>query len=705
MCLLCASLNPTDLHATETNHLSDDVTFGNWVSVFGGVGGRAPRPVSASLDPLAAQLTTGYWASQGGAKRSFDLDSSREVTVDLSGLESAEERAVATAALAAWTDVSGIVFVNVGAGSGAQITFDNNDPQGAYSTSATSGGRIISSNVNIPTDWDKDPISVNSYWMQTYMHEIGHSIGLGHAGNYNGSAIWGRSNKFANDSWQASVMSYFSQPQNPNTGASYAFTATPMAADIIAIQSLYGTNVQTRSGDTVYGNNSNVDGYLGDLFDQWLGGAAAETKTYIGNPITLTLFDTGGIDTLDVSGISVAQRIDLNAEAKSDVAGLKGNIIIARGTVIENAIGGNGDDTLSGNAAANTLTGGEGADRIDGRAGNDTLIGGNGNDTLIGGSGDDLMVSGAGADSFDGGTEFDAVSYDASAGAVTVDLDSVRLNTGDAAGDTYSSIEFVIGGSASDILRGSTGAELLRGMIGDDQLFGRSNNDTLEGGAGDDLLVGGKGADVLDGGEGRDRADYSDAGTGVTASLAAAAALAATAPLVAYGSPLGGGFLALTKGGGDGGYVVPTSGGRGRGRGRATGDDAKGDTFHSVEDLSGSAFNDNLTGDSLANAIWGNNGNDVLNGGLGNDTLTGGAGSDTFVFNGGTDTVTDFLDNIDTISIARSLFATPTVSIAQALALATVEGGNIVFHFNDVDTFILNGITDINALQDDLIFV
>jgi serralysin len=666
MCLVCAALNPTNLSATNSNHLPSSVSYGNWISVRGSVGGTTPPPATTiSLDPLANQLTTGYWAANGGAKRSFTLDATREVTVDLSGLESAEERAVARAALDAWTEVSGIIFVGASGAGTAQITFDNDNPIGAYAISTTSGSTIVESQVNIPTDWSADPISLNSYWFQTYMHEIGHAIGLGHAGNYNGTAVWGRSNKFSNDSWQATVMSYFSQDENPNLGgASFAYTATLMAADIIAIQSLYGTGVQTRTGDTIYGNNSNVDGYLGDIFDQWLGGATEDEAVYIGNPVTLTIFDTGGNDTIDVSGTSAAQRVDLRQEAKSNVAGLIGNIIIARGTVIENAIGGSGNDQLIGNNGANVLTGNEGADLLNGLNGNDTLIGGDGNDTLVGGAGADLMFGGAGADRFDGGTEIDTVSYEASTSALLVDLRTAGLNTGDAIGDTYVSINVVVAGSAGDILRGSAGAERLNGMDGNDQLFGRAGRDVLDGGAGDDRLVGGQGADALIGGDGRDIADYSTAAIGVTANLANVAT-PASAPVT----------------------------------------DAKGDTFTSVEDLAGSAFNDRLTGNDDANALWGNGGNDILNGGLGSDTLNGGIGADTFVFNGGNDIVEDFVDNIDTIAIARALFGSPTVTIAEALAFAAVEAGDIVFRFNGTESFTLTGLADINALQNDLIFI
>ena len=105
----------------------------------------------------------------------------------------------------------------------------------------------------------------------------------------------------------------------------------------------------------------------------------------------LTIYDSGGNDTLDCSGYSSAQTIDLHAGRFSSVGGLVHNIGIAINAIIENAIGGSGNDTLIANDLGCTLSGG---------GGNDTLIGGAGNDRLIGGTGVDTMTGGGGADTF-----------------------------------------------------------------------------------------------------------------------------------------------------------------------------------------------------------------------------------------------------------------------------------------------------------------
>ena len=83
--------------------------------------------------------------------------------------------------------------------------------------------------------------------------------------------VYGTHNIFLIDSWQASVQSYFTQTDNTHINASYAVPVTPMIADIIAIRDLYGTPGDINAGDTVYGYRSNLDGYLGQVFELWAG--------------------------------------------------------------------------------------------------------------------------------------------------------------------------------------------------------------------------------------------------------------------------------------------------------------------------------------------------------------------------------------------------------------------------------------------------
>ena len=99
-------------------------------------------------------------------------------------------------------------------------------------------------------------------------------------------------------------------------------------------------------------------------------------------PATLTLYDTGGTDTLDLRTDRYDQRLDLRPEGISDVYGLTGNLVIARDVLIENAIAGRGNDVVIGNEAVNRLEGRYGDDILEGGAGADTLDGGAGNDTL-----------------------------------------------------------------------------------------------------------------------------------------------------------------------------------------------------------------------------------------------------------------------------------------------------------------------------------
>lgn len=339
-------------------------------------------PFVATYDEMAHQITDGFW--DDGRKHAFDVGAGHTLTVDITAL-TAEGQQLAGWALEAWTNATGIEFRFV-TGS-ADITFDDDEGGATGWINWDSTGVITDSDVNVPASWLEDGATIDSYAFYTYVHEIGHALGLGHPGTYNISEEYEPTYEadaiFLNDSWQASVMSYFDLTENTYVDGSYALPVTPMIADFIAVQNLYGFAV-INPGDTVYGFESNVGGYLGQLFAA-MSNEQPDADVYAGGPVALTIFDSGGHDRLDLRWDDDDQRVDLSPEGISDVFGLAGNLSIARGTVIESYIAGTGDDVVQGGDADNVLWGNYG------------------NDTLAGGAGDDWLQGGPGADRLEGG--------------------------------------------------------------------------------------------------------------------------------------------------------------------------------------------------------------------------------------------------------------------------------------------------------------
>ncbi len=141
---------------------------------------------------------------------------------------------------------------------------------------------------------------------------------------------------------------------------------------------------------------------------------------------------------------------------------------------------------------------------LNGFGGDDVLVGGLVDDVLNGGDGDDVLDGLAGGDELNGGADVDTVSYALSLDGVTVDLDNNTASGGNAEGDSFSSIENVIGSLLGDDIRGDNGKNELYGLSGDDDLFGGRGRDYLDGGSGDDDLDGGRGKDTLLDGFGAD---------------------------------------------------------------------------------------------------------------------------------------------------------------------------------------------------------
>jgi hypothetical protein len=254
------------------------------------------------------------------------------------------------------------------------------------------------------TAYDYSQALLGNYYFTTAIHELGHAFGLKHSQETGGVA--NVAVPAAHDGLEYTVMSYRSYIGGPVTGytnEAFGYPQTYMANDILALQTLYGANFTTHSENTVYSWSP----VTGQEFINGVAQLAPGTGNGgSSNRVFMTIWDGSGIDTYDLSNYTTGVSINLNPGASSITSTAQiaylGNGHYAAGNVynaylyngdahsyIENAVGGSGNDTLSGNAIGNNLNGG---------GGNDTLIGGGGNDTIIGGAGTDTAVfSGANA--------------------------------------------------------------------------------------------------------------------------------------------------------------------------------------------------------------------------------------------------------------------------------------------------------------------
>ncbi len=586
------------------------------------------------VDPIAARDLDGvarFLTDEFAGFRSSYASGAGTTTINFSFVPAAGDtalsagaEALARRALDAWASIADINFVE-GAGG---IVFHNNE-SGAFNSNTRTGSLITASDLNVASDWNGSNLAVDSYTYQTFMHEIGHALGLGHAGPYNGNATYGIDNAYLNDSWSYTVMSYFDQNESGYFG-DLRFVLGPQIADIIAIQELYGANTTARNGDTVYGWNSTET----DVHD----------FTQFTRAPSLSIYDTGGIDTIDASGYSADQRIDLRQEAFSDIDGIRGVISIARNTVIENAIGGSGIDTIIGNDADNVLTGGAGNDILDGGVGTDyAAFSGVAADYTI--TSDfatgvfTITHNGGGADGEDTLTNIEFARF--SDGDVELQADPTDLTEND---DTYTGTangDFIDGLAGDDIINGNAGNDRLLGGAGNDTLNGGAGNDALFGGDGNDLLTGSVGNDELHGGAGNDRLE----GGGGNDTLNGDAGIDR---LYGHGGndTLNGGAGNDSLFGGSGDDILRGGDGDDLLVGVAGDDVLYGEAGNdrldgggSADILYGGVGNDQLFGRGGADELYGEDGDDELNGASVADYLDGGAGADTINGVGGADNI------------------------------------------------------------------
>ncbi len=201
-------------------------------------------------------------------------------------------------------------------------------------------------------------------------------------------------------------------------------------------------------------------------------------------------------------------------------------------------------------------------------------------------------------------------------------------------------------GQAGDILSGNAGDDIIYGSSGNDTISGGNGNDTIRGGDGNDLIEGGAGSDNLNGGAGIDTLSYAGSTSGVTVNLAT---------------------------------------------GASSGGHAAGDVVSNFENLTGSAFGDNLVGDDNANRF---------SGGKGNDTLTGAGGSDwfSFVAGDGTDTVHGGIGGgwIDVIEMKGTPPSSFTLTLSAGSSISSQNANEILLSTDASGSIVYDGGSQIN---------
>jgi serralysin len=348
----------------------------------------AVASVTPSSNVYVNALLGGYkWAS-GSLTYSFPASysyyessyGSNEPSRNFEALNTTQQ-GVVRAAFANFAAVANVTFSELTGASAANATLRlamSDAPSTAWAYMPSTGAAGGDSWYNNASGVYDNPKKGN-YAYATFLHEIGHALGLEHP-HENAMPTSG-------DGMEFTVMSYRAYEGAPLTGytnESWGFAQSLMMYDIAAMQHLYGANFTTNSGNTTYSWSPTT----GQAF---INGVAQSAPG--ANRVLQTVWDGGGNDTYDFSNYATNLDVDLRpgqwiTTSSAQLARLhyhgsqiaEGNIANALQysgdvrSLIENAVGGGGNDTIIGNAADNRLRGGGGDDVLDGGDGKDTAV-------------------------------------------------------------------------------------------------------------------------------------------------------------------------------------------------------------------------------------------------------------------------------------------------------------------------------------------
>jgi Ca2+-binding RTX toxin-like protein len=421
---------------------------------------------------------------------------------------------------------------------------------------------------------------------------------------------------------------------------------TRAASNLLAIGGTSGNDLLNGTGGPEV-----LNGFAGN--DTLNGGAGNDTL--IGGAGNDILNGGDGDDTASYAGNALGVKVSLAATNGQNTLGAGTDTLKG----IENLVGGDGNDALTGNALVNVLDGGAGDDILNGGVGADVLLGRTGNDSYFVDNAADVVTENPGEGN---DTITSTIAYTLGANLENLVLGGTLAING-------------TGNELANTITGNGAVNVLTGNAGDDNLSGAAGNDILWGGDGNDMLNGGTGADQLHGGKGDDTyvvdstSDhvFEDSGQGIDTVRSSVS--------FTLGVNLENLLLLGTAGAGTGNSVD-----------NAITGNASNNT------LSGLDGDDLLDGQGGNDSLSGGIGNDTLIGGLGNDLLTGGAGQDMFLFNTapGTrnvDKIADFSAADDTIQLDHTKFAAlpagaldPAAFQASGNSVAASAGIHIIFN-------------------------